>query len=220
MKQCCIWNYIILLFLNFLSFEFLFSQNVAYPPEWKELFSDSGWVIVREEERIKVYEKPISISPVPSIRVELSTSVSLNALLNVAWTVDQYPETLPSAYTEKAGFHHRNSAQYQQGWQIIDIPFLSPRLYQFDHIRRPSRIDWISAQFNRPTDFPEQLIIPPVNFGSWEVMESEGESKLIYRVCTDPGGIVPAWIMKIASRKYIPHMLLELEEAALHEIEK
>jgi len=33
-------------------------------------------------------------------------------------------------------------------------------------------------------------------------------------VCTDPGGIVPSWIVKNASRNYIPDMLMELEQAA------
>ena len=199
-----------------LFFGFLFSQDFQYPPEWHELFSDSGWTLITKKERIRVFEKPILVSPVPAFRVELVTPVSTDALLNVAWAVDQYPETLSSAYIVKAGFNHRNSAQHQQGWQIMDIPFLAPRLYQFDHIRHLSRIEWISTQFNQPEDFPEQLIIPPVNFGSWEVLESDGETKLIYRVCTNPGGIVPSWIVRKTSRNYIPDMLLELEEAALN----
>ena len=199
-----------------LFFGFLFSQDFQYPPEWHELFSDSGWTLITKKERIRVFEKPILVSPVPAFRVELVTPVSTEALLNVAWAVDQYPETLSSAYIVKAGVNHRNSAQHQQGWQIMDIPFLAPRLYQFDHIRHLSRIDWISTQFNHPEDSPEQLIIPPVNFGSWEVLESDGETKLIYRVCTNPGGVVPSWIVRKTSRNYIPDMLLELEEAALN----
>ena len=199
-----------------LFFGFLFSQDFQYPPEWHELFSDSGWTLITKKERIRVFEKPILVSPVPAFRVELVTPVSTEALLNVAWAVDQYPETLSSAYIVKAGFNHRNSAQHQQGWQIMDIPFLAPRLYQFDHIRHLSRIEWISTQFNHPEDSPEQLIIPPGNFGSWEVLESDGETKLIYRVCTNPGGVVPSWIVRKTSRNYIPDMLLELEEAALN----
>ena len=199
-----------------LFFGFLFSQDFQYPPEWNELFSDSGWTLITKKERIRVFEKPILVSPIPAFRVELVTPVSTDALLNVAWAVDQYPETLSSAYIVKAGFNHRNSAQHQQGWQIMDIPFLAPRLYQFDHIRHLSRIEWISTQFNQLEDFPEQLIIPPVNFGSWEVLEFDGENKLIYRVCTNPGGSVPSWIVSKTSRNYIPDMLLELEEAALN----
>ena len=199
-----------------LFFGFLFSQDFQYPPEWHELFSDSGWTLITKKERIRVFEKPILASPIPAFLIELVTPASTEALLNVAWAVDQYPETLSSAYIVKAGFNHRNSAQYQQGWQIMDIPFLSPRLYQFDHIRHLSRIEWISTQFNQLEDFPKQLIIPPVNFGSWEVLEFDGENKLIYRVCTNPGGSVPSWIVSKTSRNYIPDMLLELEEAALN----
>ena len=199
-----------------LFFGSLFSQDFQYPPEWNELFSDSGWTLITKKERIRVFEKPILASPISAFRVELVTTASTEALLNVAWAVDQYPETLSSAYIVKAGFNHRNSAQYQQGWQIMDIPFLAPRLYQFDHIRHLSRIEWISTQFNQLEDFPEQLIIPPVNFGSWEVLEFDGENKLIYRVCTNPGGSVPSWIVSKTSRNYIPDMLLELEEAALN----
>ena len=199
-----------------LFFGSLFSQDFQYPPEWNELFSDSGWTLITKKERIRVFEKPILASPISAFRVELVTPASTEALLNVAWAVDQYPETLSSAYIVKAGFNHRNSAQHQQGWQIMDIPFLAPRLYQFDHIRHLSRIEWISTQFNQLEDFPEQLIIPPVNFGSWEVLEFDGENKLIYRVCTNPGGSVPSWIVSKTSRNYIPDMLLELEEAALN----
>lgn len=203
-----------------LFFGFLFSQDFQYPPEWNELFSDSGWTLITKKERIRVFEKPILASPIPAFRIELVTPASTEALLNVAWAVDQYPETLSSAYIVKAGFNHRNSAQHQQGWQIMDIPFLAPRLYQFDHIRHLSRIEWISTQFNQQEDFPEQLIIPPVNFGSWEVLEFDGETKLIYRVCTNPGGSVPSWIVRKTSRNYIPDMLLELEEAALNGVVK
>ena len=201
-----------------LFFGFLFSQDFQYPPEWNELFSDSGWTLITKKERIRVFEKPILASPIPAFRIELVTPASAEALLNVAWEVDLYPETLSSSYIVKAGFNHRNSAQYQQGWQIMDIPFLAPRLYQFDHIRHLSRIEWISTQFNQLEDFPEQLIIPPVNFGSWEVLKFDGENKLIYRVCTNPGGSVPSWIVSKTSRNYIPDMLLELEEAALNRV--
>ena len=97
---------------------------------------------------------------------------------------------------------------------MIDIPFLAPRLYQFNHLRTTARVDWIKSQFSIQVDLPNNIVISPVNFGSWEVVESEEKNTLIYRVCTDPGGIVPSWIVKNASRNYIPDMLMELEQAA------
>ena len=194
--------------------QILLCQEMQYPSEWQELFSDSGWTLVKKKEQIKVYEKPILASSVPALRVELITYLSAEALLNVAWAVDKYPSTLPSAYTTKSGYGRILNKIQQQGWQIIDIPFLAPRLYQFNHLRTTSRVDWIKSQFSIQVDLPNNIVIPPVNFGSWEVVESEEKNTLIYRVCTDPGGIVPSWIVKNASRNYIPDMLMELEQAA------
>ena len=194
--------------------QILMCQEMQYPSEWQELFSDSGWTLVKKKERIKVYEKPILVSSVPALRVELITHLSAEALLNVAWAVDKYSSTFPSAYTTKSGYGRILNKIQQQGWQIIDIPFLAPRLYQFNHLRTTARIDWIKSQFSIQVDLPNNIVIPPVNFGSWEVVESEEKNTLIYRVCTDPGGIVPSWIVKNASRNYIPDMLMELEQAA------
>ena len=201
-----------------LFFGFLFSQDFQYPPEWNELFSDSGWTLITKKERIRVFEKPILASPIPAFRVELVTPASTEALLNVAWAVDLYPETLPSAYTTHSGYGRIFDESRRQGWQVIDIPFLAPRLYQFNHFRHHSRIDWVDTKFQLDIKLPGNLIVSPVSFGSWEVVGSDKSNSLIYRVCTDPGGLVPSWIVKRASRNYIPDMLLELEEAALNRV--
>ena len=59
------------------------------------------------------------------------------------------------------------------------------------------------------------LLIPPVNFGSWEIQSIGDRSKIIYRVCTDPGGNIPLWIVEKANQKYLPMMLLDLEAYAI-----
>lgn len=208
-KRNTLYYFVVLMFSRI-----LLCQEMQYPPEWQELFSDSGWTLVKEKKQIKVFEKSILVSSVPALRVELITHLSAEALLNVAWAVDKYSSTLHSAYTTKSGYGRILNKIQQQGWQIIDIPFLAPRLYQFNHLRTTARVDWIKSQFSIQVDLPNNIVIPPVNFGSWEVVESEKKNTLIYRVCTDPGGIVPSWIVKNASRNYIPDMLMELEQAA------
>ena len=141
-KRNTLYYFVVLMFSRI-----LLCQEMQYPPEWQELFSDSGWTLVKKKERIKVYEKPILASSVPALRVELITRLSAEALLNVAWTVDKYSSTLPSAYTTKSGYGRILNKIQQQGWQIIDIPFLAPRLYQFNHLRTTARVDWINLNF-------------------------------------------------------------------------
>jgi len=71
------------------------------------------------------------------------------------------------------------------------------------------RTDTVSAGHN-----PGNLLLPPVNFGSWEVEQAGNQSKLTYRVCTDPGGNVPLWIVEQANQRYLPQMMLDIESFA------
>ena len=58
------------------------------------------------------------------------------------------------------------------------------------------------------------MLLPPVNFGSWTVEQYSDQSKLTYRLCTDPGGRVPLWIVEQANQRYLPQMLVDLEKYA------
>ena len=204
-----------ILFLNTLLFsQGSLSQSVEHPSEWHELISDSGWTFIKEKDGIRVFEKHILASSVPAFRVALNTQVLAEDLLDIVWEVEKYPLTLPSAYTTKAGYGSIRDEKRQEGWQVVDVPFLAPRLYRFEQHRHPTRIDWISANFEVKEEMPRNTVIPPVNFGSWEVVEFEDRNVLVYRVCTDPGGLIPSMIVKKASRNYLPGMLMELEQAA------
>jgi len=47
------------------------------------------------------------------------------------------------------------------------------------------------------------------------VVTQEGnKTKLTYRVCTDPGGDVPHWIVNQANQRYLPLMLEDIESFA------
>ena len=60
------------------------------------------------------------------------------------------------------------------------------------------------------------MLLPPINFGSWKVENFNNKSKLIYRLCTNPGGKIPIWIVKQANQRYFPQMLLDLESHAMN----
>ena len=52
----------------------------------------------------------------------------------------------------------------------------------------------------------------------WRVEKYGDRSKLIYRLCTDPGGGIPLWIVKMANQRVLPQMLLDLETYASRNI--
>ncbi|MBC8175270.1 MAG: hypothetical protein H8E82_06425 [Candidatus Marinimicrobia bacterium] len=191
------------------------SQIVNYPTDWDDLHHNSGWTIVTQKERLCVYKKKLKVSPVPAIKVELNTRANPSDLMEIIWAVDKYPVNLPSAHSTDAGFIERFDSNHQLAWQVIDIPFLSPRMYQFNHQRNLNKIDWVKSTNKHIIQNYKDLIVPAVNFGSWEVKTSEEETTLIYRACTDPAGSVPSWLVDRVSMWYIPQMLLDLENTAL-----
>ena len=91
---------------------------------------------------------------------------------------------------------------------------MAPRLYQFNSIRHGNNIHWVKADTMNASYNPNELLLPPVNFGSWEVVKTENQSKLTYRLCTDLGGNVPLWILNQANQYNLPQLLIDLEAYA------
>ena len=88
-----------------------------------------------------------------------------------------------------------------------------PRLYQYQHIRKKNRVDWYNTVFKQ--HIVEDILRASTNVGSWSLSIKGEENVLTYIVLTDPGGLVPAWIIKKAQMKYLPQMLKEAENSAL-----
>ena len=171
--------------------------------------------MIKETDRVTIFSKQLNDSPLPSYKAEIISDVKMYLLADAAWLVENSTEVFPNAFIIDAGVYHRRSDTSYTAFQVYDIPFLSPRLYQFDSIRHGNNIHWVRTDTVYPGHNPENLLLPPVNFGSWEVEQAGNRSKLTYRVCTDPGGDVPLWIVEQANQRYLPQMLLDLESYAM-----
>ena len=192
----------------------LSGNDHQYPKNWEKLQSDDGWELIKEIDRVKVFRKEISASHLPAHRAEIISSLDIETLLKTAWEVEKSTEVFPNAYIVKAGIYKWNGESSYTAFQVFDIPFMAPRLYQFNSIRSGNSIHWIRTDTLDTSFNPEGILLPPVNFGSWQVEKYGNKSKLIYRLCTDPGGTVPIWIVKMANQRYLPQMLLDLEAYA------
>ena len=185
-----------------------------YPKNWGKLQSDDDWELIKETDRVKVFRKEISASPLPAHRAEIISPLDIETLLKTAWEVEKSTEVFPNAYIVKAGIYTWTGETSYTAFQVFDIPFMAPRLYQFNSIRSGNSIHWVRTDTLDTSFNPEGILLPPVNFGSWQVEKYGDESKLIYRLCTDPGGGIPLWIIKIANQQVLPQMLLDLEAYA------
>ena len=182
-----------------------------YPQGWDELQDNEGWKLVKKTDRVQILIKQLNVSPLPAFRAELISDVDSDRLVEAAWRVEKSTEVFPNAYIIDAGVYYKRSSTSYTAFQEFDIPFLAPRLYQFNSIRLENIIHWNRADTVNLSFNPDELLLPPVNFGSWEIQNLGHQSKIIYRVCTDPGGDVPLWIVEQANQRYLPLMLIDLE---------
>ena len=208
---------IFLLFFSF-SISILFAYDHQYPPSWYELQNDEGWELIKETERVKIYSKQLEASPLPSYRAEIFSDVKTDWLADAAWLIEKSAEVFPNAYITDAGIYHRRGDTSFTAYQIFDIPILSPRLYQFNSIRNGNTIHWVRTDTVNAGFNPDGLLLPPVNFGSWNMEKVGNQSRITYRLCTDPGGNVPLWIMEQANQYNLPLLLIDLETYAKEKI--
>ena len=196
----------------------LISSEHQYPQGWDELQSNEEWELVKKTDRVQISIKQLNVSPLPAFKAELISDVGLNKLVEAAWLVEKSAEVFPNAFIIAAGVYYRRSDTSYTAFQLFDIPFLSPRLYQFNSIRIGNSINWVRTDTISSSFNPDGLLLPPVNFGAWEIQDLGMQSKIIYRVCTDPGGDIPLWIVEQANQRYLPLMLIDLETYAKEKI--
>ena len=204
----------ILFLLFYFSISTLFANDHQYPESWFELQSNDGWEIIWETDRVKIYSKQLDISPLPAFRAEMISDVKTDGLADAAWFIAKSMEIFPNAYIKDAGIYHQRGDTSYTAYQVIDIPFMAPRLYQFNSIRHGNNIHWVKTDTINASYNPDELLLPPVNFGSWEVVRIENQSKITYRLCTDLGGNVPLWIVNQANQYNLPQLLIDLEAYA------
>ena len=202
-----------LLFFSF-SISILFAYDHQYPESWDELQSNDGWVMIKETDRVKIFSKQLDVSPLPASRAEMISNVKMDMLVDAAWLIEKSMEVFPNAYITNTGIYHQRSDTSYTAYQVIDIPFMAPRLYQFNSIRHGNKIHWVKADTVGNDYNPDELLLPPVNFGSWEIEKFGNQSKLTYRLCTDMGGNVPLWIVNQANKYNLPQLLIDLETYA------
>ena len=189
----------------------LFAYDHQYPPSWEEFQSNEGWKLIKETERVKIYNKQLDAYPLPAVKAEILSDVEMDRLLDAAWLIEKSMEVFPNAYIKDAGIYHQRGDTSYTAYQVIDIPFMAPRLYQFNSIRHGNKIHWVKADTVGNDYNPDELLLPPVNFGSWEIEKFGNQSKLTYRLCTDMGGNVPLWIVNQANKYNLPQLLIDLE---------
>ena len=98
-------HFISLIFFILISSSILSASNHLFPQSWNEFQSNDGWELIKETERVKVYNKQLGVFPLPAYRAEITSDVEIERLVDAAWLVEKSIEVFPNAFIIDAGIY-------------------------------------------------------------------------------------------------------------------
>ena len=196
----------------------------AYNPTWPELRSDEKWVIqdtVRTEiGTVTVSKKMIDNFPcfegVSIYPEELDIKLMIDIVSDAESAMDW-----SSADVTQAKTLGRSNAQVDY-WQYLSVPVFSDRMWflrgYYETNGDVSSFRWERLdQGGEHRQFYEEMIkqyphaeVTPINLGAWLLSVSDNTTTIRYRICSHPGGSVPAMLQSVATESTLPNNLRDL----------
>ncbi|MBJ96240.1 MAG: hypothetical protein CMP23_17400 [Rickettsiales bacterium] len=210
------------------------SGSLSFPPAeevLKQIHESQGWVKKSRSSRdgVEVFSKDLPGFKVPAFRGEMVLPVSSDELFALLIDFDRHAglsERVPLVISEVLR-REGNTVEFFQlvdapGWTLArDRAWFNRALIErdIDGVRGRHRQCWETLSVD---SYPEywrriverypKVIYLPYSVGSWEVVPLEsGETRLIYRVLTVPGGRIPIRLQRVATGTTLPDNLLQFE---------
>jgi hypothetical protein len=106
-------------------------------------------------------------------------------------------------------------------YTLVKPPMVSPRDYTIrvdllhDELQMGGvfEVQWALSKDHGPPP-PKGVVRLLANTGGWFLQSAGTVTEFVYRVFSDPGGNLPAWIVDPGTEREIPRMLAAVEDAA------
>ncbi|MCB0558573.1 MAG: START domain-containing protein [Lewinellaceae bacterium] len=165
----------------------------AQPGEWK---------LKKEADGLKVYLRDAENSNIKEVKIEAIFDASLSSIITVLKDVPAYPDWIyKCAKSERMEPGTNTSSVYycevDFPWPLSDRDFVAKSALRQDPGTKNVYIDVKSA----PAYLPEKdglVRIATLNIQYEFIPLSENEVKMNYRLHSDPGGALPAWLVNMA----------------------
>ncbi len=177
-----------------ISISFAFCAAAA-EPEWETV----------SEGPITVKSRPHPNSDVREVWAEGEMSAPVQDLQEALTNMDRFRHFMPYVKSARRVSLEPDGSSYN--YTELDLPVISSRDYVvhtvLDEGVQPDgsgayRTHWNAA----PTKLPERRYLVRLKLceGSWVITPGEnGKSHFVYRLVTDPGGMIPAWLANYAN---------------------
>lgn len=164
----------------------------------KTLYTEKDWSLIEtNDEGISIHVKPVNGVAVQAVRVSQVVDIDPEVLAQVIEDVSNYGRFLTSASAMECDLLAVGEDELV-GYQYVDIPLISDRVYAFRMFRPDSestRVDWelIPQSSLKNYDVNERSgVYIDYGVGSWSMNKrADGKYDVSYRLVMDPGGWIP-----------------------------
>jgi len=160
------------------------------------------WELRKDKKDMKIYVRDSPDSPIKQLKMKFTVEASMSAIVFLLQDVAAIPDWVykcPEAYQLKK-INATEDIYYNRvdfPWPLDDRDLIVKNIMVQDSITKVLR----SESFNVPTYIPEKegiVRIPKLHLW-WEFTPiGNGIVEVEYFLSSDPGGLIPAWIINLA----------------------
>lgn len=183
---------LLLLYLSLASFS-------TYP--YKQPISENTWDLKKEEDNIKVFIRNYKNTNLLEFKAETEIAAGLSSLISVVRNIDE--ANLLFEASKQAELIEKIDEKEWIVWSYIDVPF---PFDDRDMVARMKLTQDIASKIvtidisGEPDYIPERskkVRIPLVDGSITYIPIDKNTTKVIYQNVTDPGGLMPAWLINM-----------------------
>ncbi|OGI49783.1 MAG: hypothetical protein A3E57_02340 [Candidatus Muproteobacteria bacterium RIFCSPHIGHO2_12_FULL_60_33] len=174
----------------------------------------TGWQPVSERDDLQLYNRAVPGAAVPAALAHVRIEVPPARLFAVITDYDHFAEFVP--YVAYSRVLHREDGLRRVSQHLRFPGPVADRYYVIESRdsvtpspRERWRVEWrLAPDTNRPA--PDEAGINPAAFtGYWELTPVAGgaATDAIYSLHFDPGGALPAWLVRLAMNRYLPKVI-------------
>ena len=187
------------------------------------LQDDNGWKVVQSTDKYKIYTRKTDKSKIKEVRAEGILSCSLESIIEALNDVEHYPDWIYKC-TKSYQFAIINKDEYHY-YVYTDIPF--PFTDRDLVVNTNQWVDennyWHSESKAKPKMIKKNkgVIRIKKHRTKWKIRNNSPNSvHFEYNLCTDPSGLLPAWILNLAVTKGPINTIRSLEERSIYLMNK
>ena len=181
--------------------------------------AEPEWTLVAVRDGVEVHTRPVPDSPVAEVKATITVEAGPARVFAVLLDSDRFVEFVP--YVVEVRTVARDSPSVWYLYQRISPPFVSDRDYTLRHesFEEPQsgryELRWQAAGVRGP---PPREGVVRVNLctGAYLVQGVDGgaRTRLSYQLHTDPGGVLPKWLVNASNSESVPALLQTMARRA------